>query len=106
VDFLERAAPAIFTSDQGAQCTSVAFTSWQDQRGIRISLDWRGRALATNFARRLALGLLDAGTACVADILTVQVCRKEHRSYRQRIDDSVVRIYWLMRPNTRQNELT
>lgn len=50
---LSSAAPAIFNTDQGAQFTSVEFTSRLDQRGIRISMDGRGRALDNIFVERL-----------------------------------------------------
>ena len=50
---LSSAAPAIFNTDQGAQFTSAEFTSRLDQRGIRISMDGRGRALDNIFVERL-----------------------------------------------------
>jgi putative transposase len=57
VEALEQAlassAPTIFNTDQGAQFTSVEFTSRLDQRGIRISMDGRGRALDNIFVERL-----------------------------------------------------
>ncbi len=57
VDALEHAlagaVPEIFNSDQGAQFTSLEFTSRLDQRGVRISMDGRGRALDNAFVERL-----------------------------------------------------
>ena len=57
VSALERALsfgqPEIFNSDQGAQFTSTAFTSRLLARGIRISMDGRGRALDNIFVERL-----------------------------------------------------
>jgi putative transposase len=57
VEALEHAlagtAPEIFNSDQGAQFTSVEFTRRLDQRGVRISMDGRGRALDNAFVERL-----------------------------------------------------
>jgi putative transposase len=50
---LSSSAPAIFNTDQGAQFTGVEFTSRLDQRGIRISMDGRGRALDNIFVERL-----------------------------------------------------
>jgi putative transposase len=54
---LERALllgqPEIFNSDQGAQFTSAAFTNRLLRRGIRISMDGRGRALDNIFVERL-----------------------------------------------------
>jgi putative transposase len=44
---LEGAQPEIFTSDQGAQLTSLDFTSRLEAAGIQISMDGRGRALDT-----------------------------------------------------------
>ena len=43
----------IFNTDQGAQCTSLEFTSRLEQKGIPISMDGRGRALDTIFVERL-----------------------------------------------------
>ena len=50
---LARTAPEIFNSDQGAQFTSLEFTRRLDQRGVRISMDGRGRALDNAFVERL-----------------------------------------------------
>jgi putative transposase len=54
---LERALslgqPEIFNSDQGVQFTSAAFTDRLLARGIRISMDGRGRALDNIFVERL-----------------------------------------------------
>ena len=43
----------IFNTDQGAQFTSLEFTRRLDQRGVRISMDGRGRALDNVFVERL-----------------------------------------------------
>lgn len=45
--------PEIFNSDQGAQFTSLGFTQKLLERGIRISMDGRGRALDNIFVERL-----------------------------------------------------
>ena len=45
--------PEIFNTDQGAQFTSLEFTSRLDQHGVRISMDGRGRALDNAFVERL-----------------------------------------------------
>ena len=45
--------PEIFNSDQGVQFTSAAFTDVLLARGIRISMDGRGRALDNIFVERL-----------------------------------------------------
>jgi putative transposase len=50
---LQRGQPEIFNSDQGAQFTSVAFTSRLEERGIAVSMDGRGRALDNVFIERL-----------------------------------------------------
>lgn len=50
---LSRAHPEIFNSDQGAQFTSLDFTSRLESAGIRISMDGRGRALDNVFIERL-----------------------------------------------------
>jgi putative transposase len=47
------ATPTIFNSDQGAQFTSVEFTSHLEKRHIQISMDGRGRALDNVFVERL-----------------------------------------------------
>jgi len=50
---LGMAHPEIFTSDQGAQFTSLDFTGRLESAGIRSSMDGRGRALANVFVERL-----------------------------------------------------
>jgi putative transposase len=50
---LKKATPEIFNSDQGAQFTSEAFTKNLLDRGIKISMDGRGRALDNIFVERL-----------------------------------------------------
>lgn len=50
---LEVARPDIFTSDQGAQCTSLDFTGRLAAAGIQMSMDGRGRALDNVFVERL-----------------------------------------------------
>ena len=58
VDCLEEAlhhfgTPEIFNTDQGSQFTSEAFTEVLKRRGIRISMDGRGRAADNIFVERL-----------------------------------------------------
>jgi putative transposase len=57
VEALEEAlrygTPEVFNTDQGVQFTSRAFTSRLKDRGIRISMDGRGRALDNVFVERL-----------------------------------------------------
>lgn len=50
---LAGAAPEIFNTDQGAQFTSLEFTSRLRDKGVRISMDGRGRALDNAFVERL-----------------------------------------------------
>lgn len=50
---LERGRPEIFNTDQGAQFTSMAFTSRLASCGVAISMDGRGRALDNVFVERL-----------------------------------------------------
>ena len=45
--------PEIFNTDQGAQFTSVEFTGVLESRGIRISMDGRGRWVDNVFVERL-----------------------------------------------------
>ncbi len=58
VDALEEAlvrfgTPEIFNTDQGSQFTSEAFTETLNSKGIRISMDGRGRWLDNVFVERL-----------------------------------------------------
>ena len=57
IDALEKAldlsTPTIFNTDQGAQFTSNAFTQVLLDKGIKISMDGRGRALDNIFVERL-----------------------------------------------------
>jgi putative transposase len=46
-------APEIFNTDQGAQFTSTEFTGVLESRGIRISMDGRGRWVDNVFVERL-----------------------------------------------------
>ena len=50
---LTGSTPQIFNTDQGSQFTSVEFIRRLDQKGIRISMDGRGRALDNIFVERL-----------------------------------------------------
>ena len=50
---LQGGQPAIFNTDQGAQCTSRAFTERLKQDGVQMSMDGRGRALDNVFVERL-----------------------------------------------------
>jgi len=45
--------PSVFNTDQGAQFTSLDFTSRLSQADIRISMDGRGRAIDNIFIERL-----------------------------------------------------
>jgi putative transposase len=50
---LENSQPEIFNSDQGSQYTASSFTSRLESRGVKISMDGRGRALDNVFVERL-----------------------------------------------------
>ena len=50
---LEYGSPDIFNTDQGSQFTSEEFIRVLRDRGIRISMDGRGRALDNIFVERL-----------------------------------------------------
>ena len=50
---LRQGQPEIFNTDQGAQFTSLEFTGRLLEKGIRISMDGRGRALDNVFVERL-----------------------------------------------------
>jgi len=49
---LRRGTPEIFNTDQGSQYTAEEFTGILKERGIRISMDGRGRALDNVFIER------------------------------------------------------
>ena len=57
IDSLEKAldvsTPTIFNTDQGAQFTSLSFTKALLDKGVKISMDGRGRALDNIFVERL-----------------------------------------------------
>jgi putative transposase len=50
---LEQGCPDIFNTDQGSQFTSNEFTGMLLSKGIRISMDSRGRAFDNIFTERL-----------------------------------------------------
>ena len=50
---LAKGRPDIFNTDQGAQFTSEAFTQTLQERGIRVSMDGKGRYLDNIFVERL-----------------------------------------------------
>jgi putative transposase len=50
---ISQATPEIFNSDQGSQFTSEKFTCMLKDKGIKISMDGRGRALDNIFVERL-----------------------------------------------------
>jgi len=50
---LQQGQPEIFNTDQGAQFTSEAFTGRLEKRGVKISMDGRGRAMDNIFIERL-----------------------------------------------------
>jgi putative transposase len=50
---LEKAKPDIFNTDQGAQFTSDEFTASLEAKGVKISMDSKGRALDNIFVERL-----------------------------------------------------
>lgn len=50
---LEHGQPDIFNTDQGSQFTSLAFTSKLINRGIKVSMDGKGRAIDNVFIERL-----------------------------------------------------
>jgi putative transposase len=50
---LEKGTPEFFNTDQGAQFTSTHFTGRLEGKGIKVSMDGRGRALDNVFVERL-----------------------------------------------------
>jgi putative transposase len=61
--------PEVFNTDQGAQFTAAAFQERLLARGVRISMDGRGRALDNVFVERLwrSLKYEDVYLRCYAD---------------------------------------
>ena len=53
LEALEKGIPEIFNTDQGSQYTSPDFVSILTERGIKPSMDGRGRALDNVFVERL-----------------------------------------------------
>jgi len=53
LEALSKAKPEIFNTDQGSRYTAEQFTGILKERGIRISMDGRGRALDNVFVERL-----------------------------------------------------
>src|SRR5690606_30392749 len=51
--FLQGGEPLIFNTDQGSQYTSIDFTSTLLDRGIKVSMDGKGRATDNAFIERL-----------------------------------------------------
>ncbi len=49
----EHGVPEIFNTDQGCQFTSAGFTQQLLDRGVKLSMDGRGRALDNVFIERL-----------------------------------------------------
>ena len=52
-DALAHGCPEIFNTDQGVQFTSEAFTGLLESRGVRVSMDGRGRVFDNIFIERL-----------------------------------------------------
>ncbi|CAM0117472.1 Integrase catalytic domain-containing protein [Rhabdochlamydiaceae symbiont of Dictyostelium giganteum] len=50
---LKNRSPEIFNTDQGVQFTSLKFTNHLEKKGIKISMDGKGRALDNVFVERL-----------------------------------------------------
>ncbi len=50
---LRRSAPEVFNSDQGSQFTSRGFTQVLIERGVKVSMDGRGRVFDNIFIERL-----------------------------------------------------
>lgn len=53
LEALQNGKPIIFNTDQGTQFTSMEFINLLESRGIKISMDGRGRALDNVFIERL-----------------------------------------------------
>ena len=53
VEALERGGPEVFNTDQGSQLTSQEFTQALQDRGVKISMDGKGRYADNIFVERL-----------------------------------------------------
>ena len=53
VEALERGGPEVFNTDQGSQFTSQEFTQVLQDRGVKISMDGKGRYADNIFVERL-----------------------------------------------------
>ena len=67
--------PEVFNTDQGSQYTSLEFTGILESRGIRISMDGKGRALDNVFVERL-WRTVKYEDVYLKDYGTVTACRK------------------------------
>jgi transposase InsO family protein len=76
---LRHGRPEIFNSDQGAQFTSEKFTGELERRGIRVSMDGRGRCLDNIFIERLWRSLKYEEVVCCERL----ACRGQAVLYRR-----------------------
>jgi len=106
VDALEEALsrhgqPEIFNTDQGSQFTSEAFTPVLQGRGIRISMDGKGRWVDNVFVERLWRSLkyeevylrayesVANATGCIDRYLRFYNSERRHQSLARRTPDTV-----------------
>jgi len=106
VDALEEALsrhgqPEIFNTDQGSQFTSEAFTPVLQGRGIRISMDGKGRWVDNVFVERLWRSLkyeevylrayesVANATGCIDRYLRFYNSERPHQSLARRTPDTV-----------------
>ena len=59
-----RGPPEIFNTDQGTQFTSTDFVGELEGRGVRVSMDGKGRYLDNIFIERLWRGLKYEAVVC------------------------------------------
>ncbi len=64
---LDKGRPEIFNTDQGAQFTSEAFTQTLQERGIRVSMDGKGRYLDNSVPRRHGREVIPEVPCCTRD---------------------------------------
>lgn len=103
-------SPEIFNTDQGSQFTSEAFTEMLSSRGIRISMDGRGRWLDNVFIERLwrsvkyedvylkAYDLIPEAWQGLKAYFEFYNHHRRHQSLDRRTPDDV---YWSMLPQNR-----
>ena len=103
---LQTGCPEIFNSDQGVQFTAEAFTSVLERKGIKISMDGKGRALDNIFIERFWRSLkyediyikrYENGKEAVIGISTYIAFYNDERPHQSLVEYSLICTIFLMR---------